>query len=269
MRYLLPIVAILSVTGCDTPTTTGPNEPPGQTQFIQQIEALAEKYDQAKDSGNDLVVQEVENEIEKKLRETNRRAKGWVGTVEEVSAYGENVTVTLINESQSYHLEFLDPKLKELAKALTKGKTIFFSGNLGKEVSFTLSGAVTEPEFRFPPSSIRRTDDDAYTQQDPALIKAEKAEDAQAIQNSEEKAAVMEACQAAVRADLKHPESADFSWMSSGFGKTDNGQWIYEDIVEAPNDLGATLEKRFRCIADTRTDDGKRTVTVTGWAFVN
>jgi hypothetical protein len=265
MRYLLFTLLLLPLAACDTSSEL--ETPTRQKAFIKKIESLEQNYELAKDTGNDLQIQKVEKEIKKELKQTNRRANGWAGIVEEVTTYDKGVTVTLKNSTQSYHLELLDSKLQKMAETLQKGQPVVFSGDLGEEVSFTLSGAVSEPEFRFPPISVKRVGDETRMEQDPALIEAERQAERKEKVDNAARLAVMEACQEKVTQALQYPESASFSWTQSGFGKTDDGRWVYEDVVEAKNGLGAEIPRRFRCIATIEAAGEKMGAEVVNWAF--
>ncbi|MFA3130309.1 MULTISPECIES: hypothetical protein [Acinetobacter calcoaceticus/baumannii complex] len=231
------------LTACGNSTS----EPKDQQEFKNLVSSLSDEYKEVKDSKNDLEVKDFEKKFNKELKETNRSVSSWIGNFDSSSVDDEGVTIDLTNGDQTYHLILVDPKAIEYSKNFKKDDKILFSGNLGKESSITMTGALREPEFIFYPTKISTVDDKNGVVQDQKII-----DDLHKKQEAEEKAflvkqAVAIQCKAFIKANLRFPESADFS-SDEEITELDNKKFIYKSVVNAKNGLGNEIPHRFLCL---------------------
>lgn len=263
-RFLVLLVAFF-IASCGEQQSL---EPQAQKEFKQLVSSLSEKYEEVERSGNALAEDEFDKRFEKELKKTNRRATSWVGTFVSSSGDNDQLIIDLENDNQTYHLVLVDPKVIGFTKSLKNGDALLFTGDLGSEVSLTVSGALDEPEFRFYPFKIKRPEDNDWMSQDKEtvdrILAEEKASNADAYIEVE----VAAQCEKVIRAQLKFPGSADFSWLGEAI-KQQDGVWMYKNTVEAKNALGNEIPYRFYCLAKGKYVDGSAQVEITRSEFID
>ncbi|MDC5753840.1 hypothetical protein OPW41_18220 [Vibrio europaeus] len=231
-------------------------EPLSQKALYEELETLESAWKKAKSAKNELLVEEKEQSI-KSFLSVNRTAENWVGKVEKVSQNSEgNISVKLAHRNQNYTLIIVDPSAKQTARNLTNNETLLFSGELGKERSFTIGGALDNPEFSFPPVSFKLKGSDAVIVQQQEWIEQYFTEINTARLKSQLREKVLSACQSAAKDMLVKPSSADFSILDLGIKEVSENTWLYVNTVEATNGFGAEIEFKVMCSAQTSIQDG-------------
>lgn len=243
-------------------------EPQSQKDFKKLVSSLSEQYEEAENSGNALAEKEFEERFNKELKKTNRRATSWVGDFVKSSGDKDQITIELSNEGQTYHLVLIDSESVNFTKELKKGDKVIFTGDLGHETSFTTSGALEEPEFRFYPFKMKRPNDEEWVNQSQEKVQQILADRKAENADSYIKIEVATQCEKVIKSQLRFPESADFSWLGEAV-KQDDGRWIYRNKVEAKNALGNEIPYRFYCLADGEYLDDSAKVSILKAEFID
>lgn len=258
MKRFLILVFPIIVAACGEQQAL---EPAAQKSFKGLVLSLSKLHEEAEGSGNALAEEEFEKRFEKELKKTNRRATSWVGSFVSSSGEKEKLTIELQNDDQTYHLVLIDPDAVNFTKNLKKGDDVLFTGDLGYETSFTVSGALEEPEFRLYPFNIKRPNDKEWVSQSKEKIKQVLAEGKAEHAEAYIEIKVAAQCKMAITAQLRFPESADFSW-SGEVVKQDDNQWLYRNTVNAKNALGNAIPHRFYCLAEGAYAHGSAIVSI-------
>ena len=238
------------LTACGNSTT----EPKEQQEFKSLISSLSNEYKTAKNSDNDLEIKDFENKFKKELKDTNRAVSSWVGSFVSSTLNNDKLTIELSNGDQTYYLILVDPKVIEYSKKFKKDDQILFSGNLGNESSLTINGALSEPEFRFYPTKISTVDDKD------GIIQSQKVvDDLHKKQEAEEKEflikqAIAIQCKEFIKANLRFPESAEFS-SNEEITEQDDKKFIYKGVVNSKNGFGNDVPSRFVCVVQVGNEE--------------
>ena len=266
LYFLLAIV--FSLNGCGDQRPQNPE----QIAFMKKIQSLKSEKDRldiiefsGKDSKGriapadiDSQVKKIEQEILHLLKNASIDAVQWNAKVSSVQRKGGEIVVHSYYGSQYYDLVIFDAQSIKIAEKLIEDDEINISGNLGSETSTTLFGALTSQDFSLYPTSVLSKHGEI--KQSPIQVKERVALDQarlsqqkkqQQIQSQEEdlKDQIIDLCKNTLRANLKYPESASFSWFKRNFVKKSENKWTYYDVLEAKNDFGGQLPSRFECDA--------------------
>lgn len=132
-----------------------------QTDMPPEQQALIDRYDQARqglndsrDSSNEARITQAEKAARTLIETPSRKASTWHAVVESVRQDRDLTVLTVTQPPQTYHLLLADPDMQRLANTLSKGDRVTFSGDIKREHSATLTGALNNPEFKFLPTSI-------------------------------------------------------------------------------------------------------------------
>ncbi|MFL0980262.1 hypothetical protein [Vibrio parahaemolyticus] len=149
LKSLCILALLMTMHGCSEVEI-----PESQVEFSNKIEALRKALDKAESDNNVFDMQNTKAEISDFIKSPKVTANLWYGKVHSVSQFGEAVNIDVRFKTQEYTLLIVDEKLKNTIAGLRRDDDIYFSGKLGKEMSLTISGAITNPEFRFPPTEL-------------------------------------------------------------------------------------------------------------------
>ena len=215
-------------------------------------------------------VEGIEKEILHFLRDTRPDTDNWYATVNSIKRIGSELVIHSSYGSHHYALLIFDPLAIKVAEQLVEGDKIVFSGNLGAELSTTLWGGLSSPEFNLYPTQvsskrgeIRQTQNainEKFSQNMASLaLKAKQEaieEDRRQKQREEDdlENQVIGFCKDSLRNQLKYPASASFSWFKGRVIRKSENQWSFSDVVEAKNNFGGELPIRFVCDV-TRIED--------------
>ncbi|MBL4763545.1 MAG: hypothetical protein JKY93_12715, partial [Gammaproteobacteria bacterium] len=176
MRSLF-LVVLLVLGGCSDSTDFVTSA--GQLSFADDVGQLSADYDAALDGNNEHQIKAVEERYQSSLKKSDYVADNWLARVDYV---GDDFTIETQVMPYSFQLMLFSPDAVEMAKQLSKGDLISFSGSLGGERSITVTGGIGQPEFKFFPTMIKKQggvevlqDVAAHTG---ALVNAKKQDDA-------------------------------------------------------------------------------------------
>ena len=197
----------------------------------------------------EIKTEQIKEELEGLLYRNNIDAIEWNAEIDAINRDGNDIVVNASHNSQHYRLRIYESAAKKMAEKFTPKEKIRFSGRIGPETSLTFSGALLLQEFSFEPSSI--SSKHGELRQSSVNI-AERlarnnAEKEQAAEEEELRIQVIDFCKEELRSKLKYPESASFSWFKGEVTQTGENKLTYTDVLEAKNDFGGKLPKRFRC----------------------
>jgi hypothetical protein len=142
--------AVILLTGCDG------NLPPEQKEFNNKIKSFQSEYNSS--AGNDIaednVCEEFDNFVE------GRICSNWEASVIEVNSFLGSRWVVANAGGISFKLwpENDDNWAnigEQILGKLQKGDKVIFSGVIIREMSFTCSGKISEPEIKVDPSSVK------------------------------------------------------------------------------------------------------------------
>lgn len=265
--FLLAVIFALNGCGDQRPKN------PDQIAFMKKIQILKSEKDRldiiefrGKDSEGrvapadiDSQVKQIEQEILNLLKHTSIDAVQWNATVSYVKRKDGAIVVYSYYGSQHYELVIFDTQSIKIAESLVKDDEINFSGNLGSETSATLFGALASQDFSLYPTSVLSKYGEMKQSPiqvnervalDQARLSQQKKQLQKQAQEEELKDQIIDLCKNTLRANLKYPESASFSWFKRNFVKRSDNKWTYYDVIEAKNDFGGELPSRFECDAN-------------------
>jgi hypothetical protein len=223
----------------------------------------------AKGTGNEANVKKAESDALAFLRKTEHRADAWRATIDEISMRNEEIWIEAQQGRQKFRMRIIDPTVKGWANSRSRGEKIEFSGILGSERSFTLSGGLDEPEFTFFPDRIRLMSEKNPIEQSPQILQAALAQGEQKSLESRILGEIPPVCQAAVEKKLEPQNQASFSWLKKDFRKTGEDLWVYRNSVDAKNRMGATTTYRYECnVKVTLEKNGELSVQVRSIVFL-
>lgn len=206
----------------------------------------------------DLQLKKIEQEILLLLKKTPIDANQWNATVSSVRRNGDEIIVRSHYGSQRYELVIFDAQSIKVAEQLIEDDEINFSGNLGAETSKTLFGALVAQDFSLYPTNVSTkygeikqlpTHVDERVAVDKIRLMQHREQQQKQSQEEDLKDQIISLCKDTLRASLKYPESASFSWFKRNIVKESDNKWTYSDVLEAKNDFGGELPSRFICDA--------------------
>ncbi|EGU0147664.1 hypothetical protein JFQ72_001824 [Vibrio parahaemolyticus] len=257
MSFALGLIVILAGCGGDF------SVPDSQQNFTDKVSQLESKLDKARSDKNQIVTKEVEEEIKDFLKNTDRDASMWFGNVRSVGEQKEYKTISLRYKTQDYELIILDPKLSSALREIKRDDGLYFSGSLGKEKSLTLSGGITNPEFRLVPRSIKLSTDSPELIQDKDIVSDYNAKINQEIQNRKIRDLVVIECNRDTRKMLINPKTADFSMLDMNITQINSESWVYRNSVDVENAYGHEVSNQLTCIANIDSVDGNPVIKST------
>lgn len=223
-----------------------------QIQLLTATKELSKQLEQVRAGNNEAATRTVENNIKRAIKSQSVTANGWVATVEKIMEI-EDETVVLANyESSEFMLKLVSKDARSWATGLKSGDTIEFSGNMGKEASVTLDGALRNPEFRFYPAAIKlqnetksqfQTDNDIAA----AIVRITKKEEQDTLITY-----IKTLCEENAKARATVKRSVDFSLFNAKITQIDNSNWTYTNTVDGKNAFGTTFEYKMNCQVETR-----------------
>ena len=131
------LLIAMALIGC------GKTAPDDQMAFIQTLNGHRSAYLSASNGGNGVAASAASRKATEVLSKIEgRMVKDWIAKVESVESYRVEVMYKGVN----FELAPSASSKMELAR-LRKGSWIRFSGKMGRETSFTTSGAMELPEI--------------------------------------------------------------------------------------------------------------------------
>lgn len=144
----LPLFAILILIACQPTEQTETD----QQAYYRELETLQSIYADARESKNAYLIDQIEAEAKKKLK-TMRDLVNWAATIESVSdgsinnAVNNTYTVTAEYKEITLYIDIPKDVVGADIQQFTNGEKIIFSGTALHERSFTIDGAIAEPEL--------------------------------------------------------------------------------------------------------------------------
>ncbi len=166
----LGTLAILLFHECATSGRKGPvaAEPPAdEVGVVAEAAGLHDALDAAQTSANEFRVTQAETNAAVFLDKAYA-ARKWTAAVESVRSTNTGVVVEASFRSLKFHLYLADESAVQVAKAWTAGHPFTFDGDTGPEMSLTIRGGLSGPEFYLAPTAL--TDPGASLTQDAAAI---------------------------------------------------------------------------------------------------
>lgn len=142
-------IAIVIMTSC------GANYPPDQKEFINKINSFQKDYNNSK--GNDIAQDNACANLDKFVE--GKSITNWEASVIEVNSFLGSRWIVANAGGISFKIwPENDEKWSQLGENMLsnikKGNKILFSGTITREMSFTCSGKMSEPEIKIDPSSF-------------------------------------------------------------------------------------------------------------------
>lgn len=234
--------------------------PQNQVDLVNYFEKIKDKLKEIEKSNNAILLKEAENKVKETIKSQNFPVNQWYGEVQSITQKGDAVVVLAAFENQEYTLVIIDSDAKSAATTLKKGDDIYFSGNMGRERSITLSGTLSNPEFSFMPKSIKVANN-SYSQS-PELIQAKLNQARESLKQKNFRRQVIMACQKRIRELYSLSYRDSFSAMNMQAKKIADDQWGYINKVVLKDVNGHKKEMDVYCTASVKMQD-KDTMVIT------
>lgn len=272
--FVIALAMAIVISGCSKEQKSAE-----QQEFIQKFRTLKNEYDNISSKefigklniGQKLPPKDLEQQAEKKYKEfrefidkTQPTAELWDGTIGAMKREKDHILISANYDGHFYYLRIFDPKGMETVEQFKQGDKIKFSGNLGRETSKTLYGALHTPEFEFYPTYVQHRNGEInqpierineLVEIERRALQAKQEKKRQSAIDSQIQDRIQEVCREVLVRNLKYPESAEFPWFKKKFVKEASNKWIYYDVVKAKNEFGGEIPRRFKCSAVLSKDE--------------
>lgn len=236
---------------CDEPETITSS----QCELSKKLKTFSDAIETANASNNSIQLKTAEQAAQYFKDNAILSVKDWIAAVTSVETIDDTTLINAKADTHIYTLMVISDAAKDAAATLSKDDLIVFDGEIGKERSFSLAGALRNPEFRFYPHRITvQKTGTTYTQTSEEIASAE-AKEREALELSKAKDMMRSACKQVIKNKFDNAADISFGIMDDEFIHIADKQFAYSNTVTVTNIFGTKIKHGAVCAVQYRYHD--------------